>query len=710
MGNDAHFQDSITRPSQDSLAGNIRKIFITLDLGSGNIKAAWKPIYDRREQRALVHRLRNGCKPVLWNNLQAHCPAQIAYKIVVGDDGRPHLRKFWGCDVDDELDRGGLVEKDVLRWIKPVIFNYDDDAASRYHKGQLQRRLSRLRLLAEENHVPEEEWLGIDELSLYSDLMDSAYRFVCEQICEEVPRFRQDAFARKLEVEVALPVPASSLPKHIKMVLDAAKRAHLPNAFPVAEPSAAVVYYLQEQMEISTDQRVTGKRTILLLDAGEGSLDATLCSVVPRIEIDTLVDASITPGSTDDMLPKDRFVLKEEVAGLTEWAGGSFANQACQEWLEENFQNEFDELLRHQVHGQRYQTKAGIIDALAREFERKKKRFSGSTWDYGDEIRLMLHGFPPCSNNSYHGGHILISKQTMEGFFARQIDASMRLICRQIERLQRSSQGVSQSASVDQIILVGGANESRYVRGAIRRRLLQEDCLEIGGRVEVKLPQIERLSTLTAQGALLLLQDKDFIGERILRRGYCVKWDKPTLRRVSTREYLVERDGEDGIMCTKDVSKFLLRKGDRIGHRHVVSMRSGWRALCMEPATDDTGFDCTANCFLIDEQFFFCDMESIDDLYVHHKPNGFQEVGVVTFRLDRDLCQSFIDTYQHEGRGYWRIQYEVSIEIEGLDFRYKMVIPETGVFDDTGPGGYGDNSIVAEGLLTWEDEGGLCII
>lgn len=704
-------QENVSRPSQDSYAGNVRKILVTLDIGSGNIKAAWKPIYDRREQRALVHPLKHNCKHIVWNNLQAHCPAQVAFKIVAGDDGRCHLQKFWGCDVDDELDRGGIVEKDILKWIKPVIFNYDEDAASKYHKNQLQTRLRRLKLLAEESHVPEAEWSSIDEVSLYSNLMESAYRYVCGQIPLELPRFSAVSLSEsgRFEIEVALPVPASSLPKHIKMVLAAAKRAGLPNPFPVAEPSAAVVYYLQDQMETSTDQRITEKQTILLLDAGEGSLDATLCSVVPRIEIGLPANASVPFNSVDDMPPKERFVLKEEISGLTEWAGGSFANQACQEWLEDNFDAEFDEMLDHPVYGQRYQSKASIVDVLLRDFERKKKRFSGSSYDYGDEIRLKLHGFPRSNVNTNQGGYILVNKQNMEMFFCRQVDASVRLISKSIERFHRS-QPAGWLTSVHQIILVGGANESRYVRDAIRRRLLQDRDLEIGDRVDIRVPQIERLSTLTAQGALMLLQDKDFIGERILRRGYCVKWDKPTLRRTSTREFLVERDCEDGIMCTKDVSKFLLKQGDRIAHRHSVSMRSGWRALCMEPARDDTGFDAVGDCFLIDEQFFFCDSESIDDLYVYHKPHGFHEVGVVTFRLDRNRCQKFVDTYEHEGKGYWKIQYEVSIEVVGLDFRYKMVIPETGVFDSTGVNRCGRNPIEAEGLLTWEDEGGLCII
>lgn len=708
-------QESTTRPSQDSLAGNIRKILIALDIGSGNIKAAWKAVFDRREQRALVHRLRHGCKPVVWNNLQAHCPAQVAFKIITGDDGRSQLQKFWGCDVDDELDRGGLEERDVLKWIKPVIFNYDDAASSKYHKGQLQRRLRRLKFLAEESHVPEAEWADIDEVSLYSDLMGFAYRFVCEKICEEFPRLASVlVFGSKqnlggIEVEVGLPVPASSLPKHIKMVLEAAKRAGLPRPCPVAEPSAAVVYYLQEQMETTTDQQMTDSQTILLLDAGEGSLDATLCSVVPRIEIDVVREASIASSSPSDMPSRDRFVLKEEVAGLTEWAGGSFANQACQAWLEENFDVEFEEMLCHPVHGQRYSSKANIIDGLIREFERKKKRFSGSSLDYGDEVRLMVPGFPATSINTHHGGYIVVDRQTVEKFFSRQIDASIRLISQQVERLLQSKQGVGRLRWVDQIILVGGANESRYVRGAIQRRLMQNAQPEMSGRVEIRLPQVERLSTLTAQGALLLLQDKDFIGERVLRRGYCVKWAKETSLKRSTRQFRVERDSEDGAMCIRDVSKFLLRRGDRVAYRHKVSMRSGWRALCMEPAADDTGFDIANNCFLIDEHFFFCDKESFDDQWVYHKPNGFHEVGTVTFRLDRDLCHRFVETYEHEGRDYWRIQYEVSVEIVGLDFRYKMVIPETGQFD-TGPRGYGRRPIIAEGLLTWEDEGGLCIV
>lgn len=700
----------------DSLAGNVRKILVALDIGSGNIKAAWKPVYDRREQRALVDRLRHGCRPVVWNNLQAHCPAQVAYRVMDGDDGHLHLQRFWGCDVDDALDRGELIDRDVLKWVKPVIFNYEVEGSLKFHKGQLKKRLARLKIMAEENGIPNNEWKDIDEVSIYSDLMGLAFDFVCGKIREEFPRLRLNLNARiqtilpGVEVEVAIPVPASSLPKHIKMVLEAAKRACLPNPFPVAEPTAAIVYYLQEQMETSTDQGPNDGQTVLLLDAGEGSLDATLCSVIPRIDIDFATEASSTADSISTHLPKERYVLQEEVAGLTEWAGGSFANQACQEWLERTFDAEFDIMLRQPGHRERYKTKSNIIDELVRDFERRKKRFSGFSSSYGDEVRLILHGFPPSRVNGNNGGYIIVTKSIMMDFFKRQIDASVVLIEQQMERLQTKNRALGAFRAVDQIILVGGANESRYIREVIKEQAVQNGRSNFHGRIDVKLPQIERLSTLTAQGALLLLQDKNFIGERILRRGYCVKWDKPTLRRKSTKDYLVEKDGEDGVMCMKEVSKFLLRAGDRIAHQHQVSMRNGWRALCMEPEVDDTGFDYAANCFLIDEAFFFCDKQSIDDLYVHHKPNGFHEVGVVTFRLDKDLCHNFVETYEHEGRAYWRIQYEVKIEVVGLDFRYKMIIPETGVFEGDGANDYGQHPIIAEGLLTWEDEGGLCII
>lgn len=709
-------QETTARPGHDSLAGNIRKILVALDIGSGNIKAAWKPVYDRREQHALVDRLRHGCRPVVWNNLQAHCPAQVAYRVIDGDDGRLHLQKFWGCDVDDALDRGDLVERDVLKWVKPVIFNYEEKASLKFHKGQLKRHLGRLKMMAEENGVPENEWKEIDEVSIYSDLMGFAFEFVCGKIREEFPRLRLNLNSRiqnmlsVVDVEVALPVPASSLPKHIKMVLEAAKRASLPNPFPVAEPTAAVVYYLQEQMETSTDQAPVDGQTVLLLDAGEGSLDATLCSVIPRIDIDFATETSPTTDSMSSQLPKDRYVLQEEIAGLTEWAGGSFANQACQEWLERTFDAEFDVMLRHPVHKERYKTKSNIVAELIRDFERRKKRFSGFSSSYGDEVRLTLHGFPPSRVNGNNGGYIMVTKSVMMDFFKRQVDASVVLIDQQIERLQTKNRALGALHSVDQIILVGGANESKYVREAIKEHAVRSGGLDFHGRIDIKLPQVERLSTLTAQGALLLLQDKNFIGERILRRGYCVKWDKPTLLRKSTKDYLIEKDREDGVMCMKDVSKFLLRAGDRIAHQHQVSMRNGWRALCMEPEINDTGFDYAADCFLIDEAFFFCDKQSIDDLYVHHKQNGFHEVGVVTFRLDRELCHNFVETYEHEGRTYWRIQYEVKIEVVGLDFRYKMIIPETGVFEGDRPNDYGQNPIIAEGLLTWENEGGLCII
>lgn len=261
----------------------------------------------------------------------------------MNDKGGPGLQRLHGFDA--KLSPGDTMsEARVLKWFKPAIFNTNDPRIVNFHNTSLQQRIERVRIWAETSGIEPQSMPRLTVEALYANLLEYAYHITQDQINEEFSglMFRDDdgmlQRLREVEVDVALPVSANPQPRHVKTVLSAARIAGLPPATrSVAEPAAAVVYLLQMQEEDYVNDGVPESQTVLLLDAGEGSIDATLCWVKTQCQID-LEDNSVSE-------TRICYTFREEVARMTEWAGGSFANDAFHEFLETRHGRDFDKML-----------------------------------------------------------------------------------------------------------------------------------------------------------------------------------------------------------------------------------------------------------------------------------------------------------------------------------------------------------------------------
>lgn len=348
-----------------------------------------------------------------------------------------------------------------------------------------------------------------------------------------------------------------------------------------------------------------------------------------------------------------------------------------------------------------------IIDGLVAEFEEQKKDFSGE-----NDLLFVRPGFPRRQMNNMEGENLIVDKVDVRNFFKRQLEVSINLVKAQIASFGKIKS--ERPRKVHQVILAGGVN-GNYIRNAIRQEP-QRVRLEMLSQHKVNHPKLERFNTWTSRGALLLLEDKKFVHDRILRRGYCYKWDKPTEQTRSTKRSKVVIDEEDGTRCLKDATKFLLHAGQRIGHHHKAYLwerhHNQWffshANLTLEPTADDTGFNHARQVFLIGEDLYYSDKPCKDGAWVEYPKYQIRKAGTLKFELGIDfVCQNFFNFSFHDRVEYRIAEYLNVIEIEGLDFHLKTIFSMRGVFqkqwDDLA--GW---AIVKESTLSWDDEGVLC--
>lgn len=623
-----------------------------------------------------------GCEHITWEDNSASCPAQLAYKLQKSVNGQLEFVQIWGTSVTEALKDKTIQEKDVLQWLKPALFSCTDSRS--FHEVQLENRLSRLKETAARHKVPNlAQYSSLDSRKLYADLLRHAYSYVLQKVCKALPtldRIRRSGSPVLYEmIEVALPVPAGALAIQELMVLEAAKQAALPNPFPVAEPAAAIAHMMQhnfERVNYSGGQSRSTTGTVLLLDAGEGSLDAIVCTI--RSESNPVLGH----GQDGSLELKVRHILKEAVKGMSRWNGGSSINEAFREWVNTIFENEITRLSQQSNVNM---PKDEIVDRLVREFEDKKRRFTGA---HGTAVGIVLPGAPELS--------VPIPREQMIKFFNLQLLASFDLIEQQIERLKERSHELGRHSQLDQIILVGGGNESEYIQEEIRERYIS--------RMSV-IRSDNQGHTSTAKGGLLIALDQSFIAERVLLHNYFFKWD----HRVSEMDpspdenSIVTFDEAQRVMMVRDVSRIVLKAGDPVPWDHIVRLQGGVRNLRRRPRPGEEDFDHKTRNFTIKEEFFMSDESSADGLSVNYLPNDFHRIGTLTFEIPLGWCETNGLRIQPNNDEYWQLDYQVSVRLIGMNMNFSITIPEHGVFKK------GEENLPAfekEGHIKWNESGG----
>ena len=671
----------------------ITKILVALDPGTTSTKATYK-IFFRGEklqpQIGTDQTILRNLYDVEWPNHQHSVPTQIAFKrdLEIGC-----YNQIWGAEVTEALkDRvDPIVDPSwVFAFLKPALYGENGPLAPRL-RDDIQKQIENLPTpirhpLADQGQPGARELTCFD---LYSAFLKHAWRHILRDIKDKHPQVPWSwADVRGTDVngtalscapiELCIPLPADSTPHHVQMIVDAARRAGLPLPYTVVEPAAAYAFDLQQHTEAHGP--VGTRMCSVVLDNGGGSVDLQAWSI----------------HQTQPMQ------AKEEVRGEAAWCGGNFVNSSIrilvQKWCRSSSTSmETITAAISEARGCPI-TERQFLDEVVAEFEIKKKNFR-----HGQPggLTLPIHGLPDRAASGMHHGAIQLEAEDVARCYDDGFERIRLMLNRMIERLSvkfQHSGGVVQN--VREILLVGGGSASPYMKEKIRSTF--DDA---GGDFQIPVRTLGGEAVGTAQsivrGALLLLMDKAFVHERVLRRGYAVKLDEHTSSNDTSADHLVEMEEHDGAFVRRDVTRFLLRIGDHVGHYHTAYGPVGcWRSLFLDKKRflDDRrgrGWDC-------DEPVFFSDDITADGIWVNNPRyrDKIQPCGMLVFELSEHDCKDITDIRKAAttNRWYIHLEYRVEFIINGIGMTYRVVMPRDGKFkgDDYDPG---DNPIIVSAQL-----------
>ncbi|KAK4941536.1 hypothetical protein LTR10_018555 [Elasticomyces elasticus] len=540
-----------------------------------------------------------------------------------------------------------------MRYFKPVIHGADWRDVE-----LLEQQVSDLPVSVRET-LSSPDLAAVD---LYADSLRHAYHFVLRQIAENVRELAWpihddlDSYhnfwpegSRNIELEVGIPLPGGTTTDQVQLVVSAARGAGIRNPVPVAEPTAALAYYFQSQFEKGVSPLVGS--TVMVVDEGGGSADVQAL----------YVDRS-----------DHGFVVREMVPGDSEWCGGRICNEICREIV-------MEKLLASPLDTQRVleslsvpsspMTTRELQSLLEKEFEQAERHFSG---DRGQD--LLIRGFPAVAVLGNQAGRVPLSVEDMAQTFRLSIDAITDMIKRNVEEVREAG------ASVGKILVVGGGFNHRYTRNRVRHKI--EVAAEAGYSIPVATTSenTSSSSTTVAYGTALLLADKAFISERIIRRGFCIIWDVP-IKELENKERIYPRecittDMHDGAESVMNVSKFLIRVGDRLPWERYVVTEEAWRGLShMENGRRKRRWT-------ISEGLCYCDAQCKDEELVDDPASEIHRMpSPITFTLSEAECRGF-ETYwtpsTNSRKWYYRVEYDVALILEGLKMTFELRIPRSG--------------------------------
>lgn len=697
----------------------ITKILISWDQGTAQTKVNYRVFRDSENQNPRALRdMMIGLKAedVTWGDGDPFCPTQLAFPKGAQDCSK----LLWGTGVDQALTSGQISHEDVFKYLKPQL--YDDAKASAFHCNDLLDKIRELdlRWLPPDGSSPSETQIHIgndqhecvDLLSdshaedpnqahekrtlemLWRHYQENAFIYVLNKIwkrhqanlpwlpprdsCHEYQSLEEINFQDCL-VETLIAVPASASVQQIDFALRTARQAGISNCFAVSEPCSAAALVLQASYE--KGETMSDSLAFLFVDIGSGTCDVTTFKIEVRPAQDT---ENVISG-------RKVMSLKEIVKGQTAWVGVGTINQAFLRHLEATF--DIDEIVREMnrpgMKSRTTWTRIRFLDEAEAAFEIAKKRFS---LDHVSGNKRTFVKLPALQQLSYYiskdggmdidNGHISLGPKAMEKIFAPCVAGIISLIRGQLEQLSLHNNAqevpVRSRCCVKQVFLVGGGAENRYLTDQIRAAVSQ---LKMGYNVTVVQPQsyIDSL-LMTCRGGIVLAADKEFIGERILRRafGFCQDDRARGSRYDLGRTY---NDPVTGIRFKKDIVRFLVRIGDTIKGRQSFGPMIGERDLytyCEERNRD--GWEIT-------EVLWYTDNPKImdhTDLWVDEKKHKIHAAGTVTFRLKfADVMDIQLQQDLH-GNEYRCVEYRSWFELEGYSLEFFIEISRTGTFRSCG--------------------------
>ena len=651
-------QRRVYQPPRSDPARRPLQITIALDMGMGNIKAAYliKRASDPERLRLFQQdfHVYGRVDEVVWEGSYTRCPAQLAYVV----RGSAAAEQIWGWEVESELDTPNLGQDRILKWLKATMFD-DGPKARTYHQNKLR---DRLRNLKEEGLLDQD----VQIKTLWTDLLKHAYNFALDRIKKDnsdiAPYLEASQGTQPVEIQVVFPHPASASIDAIQTLLETAADAGIPNAQVVAEPVAAVVAAAQEDFENRRSNRDSSNVVTAVVDTGAGTVDV-MAVILKRERSEA---GAISNG--------DIWQVHELVPGETEWNGGSF--------VDEEFRILFQRLYKLDTRIAEMQAAVPhitidlVLDELQKQFEKKKRSFNGVEQTYRP-ITLHFQGLLDDDKPwiTVNDGMIQLDLEFMKECFKPVIKATKSLLERLIGKVE------AMDLELRKIILTGGANENEYVRSTIVRKFETSR----GYHVEIE-RKANKASLRTVVGAALIRMDRTFLTQRRVRRGYFIKWT--SIVEGNHRQYDKSKIWWD-TTCNEcrwhDRALCLLMIDEVVSEgftRYVSEFHKGkfpYRDLYFE-SRSSRGFD-------IEEEVFHTDDSRLcaDGLGAECDPTtkaGFKIATKLRFVISNDDCRRFptLLDFASPPNQYIRFQYDVGLRIERGCMRFFVVVPRSGKF------------------------------
>ncbi|KIX92712.1 uncharacterized protein Z520_11564 [Fonsecaea multimorphosa CBS 102226] len=621
----------------------LRAVHIALDTGTEYTKAAF-----------LLEWVNNGLPaaapiPVIWANGESSVLTQVAV--------RHNRRMLWGDEVSQELKKGHINESQVIRRLKPSLFDaraltqrpfQTDLSIAKDRKNQLIKSL--------ESCGEDPDDYRLENISVFSEYMGFAYRGVLQNIAKmdgnlgwpvlnNLDEYKSWKPQGNVKINVSLPVPIGAKPGQVQMVVAAAKAAGIPNPYPVAEPASALIHHLHKARDHL--QSIIGK-TFVILDIGAGSADQQVWTVVNE-----------NPLQVRELIIPDRV--------RTAWCGGAYINAAAVKLIMDGIDDKDLVLRALQSSGSPITDIDSLERRLNKKFEKEKQRFEGR-----ETLYLRIPGLPDKPAFRLDGGgNVVLEAEDVKSAFAKCLDDIISMLDTSIQSVfQSRTSGGTIEQRVQEIIVVGGCSQNRYLLEQIRNRYSIGLNSPFSYPIPVTLPPDAAKGSVTvAQGAVLLSAEKQLIQQRYVRRSFCVKRYEEVNQRHYPREsqYRSPQDGRIRVPITR----FLLRQGLH-AQQFSCDPFQGWKGL-MQHEVDKDGYG------LIEETLYYSDTVAEDGLWIDDDALDIHEMPApLRIRLTLDEVRRFQRRKGTNNRWWYHVDYELILTLDGHIMTFKFIIPRTG--------------------------------
>ncbi|KAJ9616955.1 hypothetical protein H2200_000675 [Cladophialophora chaetospira] len=443
----------------------------------------------------------------------------------------------FGDDIPRALEMGQITEADIMYQLKPMA--YDGEMQQRRQADEDRMRQQAFlasfgnlkiqdQLAACGESVPTEK---VPQVHSYAGLMKWCWKAAAIDVSRKHPELKWNDFSQSTkdeqfpppnqDVRVAILVPATTLcsVQHRQFMTAAAETAGIPNFEFLSEPAAALTYHLLNYRP-DTPMRVLLGKTVMMMDAGAGSVDWVVWTIL-------------------NMSP---LRVRVEVSGVTAWLGASQVNTHARTLILEGVRD-LEGLLEHlSFQHCRTITQVTFDKELDDIIEEHK------CWPRGVEGRyLPIQNLPMDVHSRLHGtSGVWLSKKDMKMIHKQYADPIISTTLDIAARVadMKSSRG-DQTLPIHQIFATGGGVLNSHFQENFRKDVGDVSWTKWGYIIPVDFPTATSTDltssypclTQVAQGGLLVLADDELEAERVIDRSYffanlnetCVQDDATTV-------------------------------------------------------------------------------------------------------------------------------------------------------------------------------------